>query len=120
MGSERRPTAPHEKPEARASFRPVRPERVIRKLCASAAAQGNATRLFFRDEDREWTDGWKVFHEEAFSCFGYLLSGGYSKPALYPGRWLRHWAALDRALSHWPMTGAGRCPVSLIKESGAR
>src|SRR5437016_3127273 len=43
------------------------------------AAQGNATRLFFRKEIPGWPAGWKVFHAEAFSCFHYLLSGGYSK-----------------------------------------
>src|SRR4029077_14138392 len=43
------------------------------------AAQGNATRLFFGNLD--WLPGWRIVHREAFSAFGYLLSGGFSRPA---------------------------------------
>ena len=35
-----------------------------------------------------------VLHAEAFSCFYYLLSGGYSKPAFYPARWLKDFRSL--------------------------
>ena len=50
-------------------------------------AQGNATRLFFRHEIPGWPEGWQIFHAEGFSCFHYLFSGGYSKPAFYPAGW---------------------------------
>ncbi len=80
------------------------------------AAQGNPTRLFFRKEIANWPDGWKVFHAEAFSCFHYLLAGGYSQPALYPARWLAGLQRLDTRLSRWPRLFGGRCLVGLISE----
>ncbi len=77
------------------------------------AAQGNATRLFFRKEVPGWPAGWTIFHAEAFSCFHYLLSGGYSKPAFYPAGWLETVRRLDARLSHWPRIFGGRCLVGL-------
>ncbi|EEF58502.1 class I SAM-dependent methyltransferase [Pedosphaera parvula] len=77
------------------------------------AAQGNATRLFFRKETPSWPEQWNVFHAQAFSSFGYLLSGGYSKPALYPASCFEFTELLDGALSHWPRLFGGRCLVGL-------
>jgi SAM-dependent methyltransferase len=77
------------------------------------AAQGNATRLFFRSEGRGWPQGWTVFYAEAFASFSYLLSGGFSKPALYPTGSLSALARLDQALSHWPGLFGARCLVGL-------
>ena len=77
------------------------------------AAQGNATRLFFRKGSPTWPDGWNRFHAEAFSCFHYLLAGGYSKPALFPAGWLNGLQWLDERLSCLPRLFAGRCLVGL-------
>ena len=77
------------------------------------AAQGNATRLFFRQEIPAWPEGWTVFHAEAFSCFYYLLSGGYSKPAFYPAGWLTALQKFEVKLSRWPRVFGGRCLVGL-------
>jgi SAM-dependent methyltransferase len=113
------------------------------------AAQGNATRLFFRQgrtllgqssrseptncgRDAQprvhadqrvgpawvagsggWPAGWRVFHREAMSSFCYLLSGGFSKPAFYPGRWLSRLQRLDAVLSRWPRLFGARCLVGL-------
>ncbi|HOX55646.1 MAG TPA: methyltransferase domain-containing protein [Candidatus Paceibacterota bacterium] len=77
------------------------------------AAQGNATRLFFRREVPGWPEGWQVFHAEAFSCFHYLLSGGYAKPAFYPARCLTGLRKLDASLSRFPRLFGGRCLVGL-------
>jgi SAM-dependent methyltransferase len=77
------------------------------------AAQGNATRFFFRNQSARWRREWKIFHAEAFSCFHYLLSGGYSKPAMYPASWLPGLQRLDARLSHWPRIFGGRCLVGL-------
>jgi SAM-dependent methyltransferase len=81
------------------------------------AAQGNATRLFFRREIPGWPDGWNVFHAEAFSSFSYLLSGGYSKPAFYPAGCLGAMRRLDRCLSRWPQFFGARCLVGLTPKS---
>ena len=77
------------------------------------AAQGNATRLFFRDERREWLSGWSLIHAQAFAGFSYLLSGGFSKPALYPAGWLPRLERLDQALSRWPTLFGARCLIGL-------
>jgi SAM-dependent methyltransferase len=77
------------------------------------AAQGNATRLFFRKEVPGWPRGWVVFHAEAFSCFYYLLSGGYVKPTMYPARWLEGLRRFDASLSRWPRAFGGRCLIGL-------
>jgi SAM-dependent methyltransferase len=77
------------------------------------AAQGNATRLMFRNEMPDWSAGWNVFHTEAFGCFHYLLSGGFSKPAMYPTAWLDAFRKLDASLSRWPRVFGGRCLVGM-------
>ncbi len=78
------------------------------------AAQGNATRLFFQHSQiSAWPEGWGVFHAEAFSCFYYLLSGGYSKPAAYPARWLAGLQRIEATLSRWPRIFGGRCLIGL-------
>lgn len=81
------------------------------------AAQGNATRLFFRGEAREWLAGWNIEHAEAFGAFSYLLSGGYSKPAMYPTALLGAMRGLDGMLSCCPRVFGGRCLVELRRAS---
>jgi SAM-dependent methyltransferase len=77
------------------------------------AAQGNATRIFFRGKGPSWSKQWSCLHAEAFSSFSYLLSGGYSKPALYPAAWRNGLIRLDNLLSRWPRLFGARCLVSL-------
>lgn len=87
------------------------------------AAQGNATRMFFRNRvaangrrDGDMAPGmeaWRIFHAEAFASFAYLLSGGFSKPAMYPARWLKGMECVDRKLSRWPALFGARCLVGL-------
>jgi SAM-dependent methyltransferase len=74
------------------------------------AAQGNATRMLFGTG----VSGWKVIHAEGFSAFHYLLSGGFSKPALYPGALLRPFQKLDALFSRWPRIFGARCLVALV------
>jgi SAM-dependent methyltransferase len=76
-------------------------------------AQGNVTRLFFRKEIPGWPEGWNILHAEVFSCFYYMCSGGYSKPALYPARWLEAMQRFEVKLSRWPRVFGGRCLVGL-------
>jgi SAM-dependent methyltransferase len=76
------------------------------------AAQGNATRLFFCRAP-VWPPGWQVFHREAFASFTYLLSGGFSRPALYPAQWREQLLWIDRTLSRWPRLFGARCLVGL-------
>lgn len=77
------------------------------------AAQGNATRLFFGKEKLKGLNAWSVTHAEAFSAFNYLLSGGYSKPSIYPSALFGMIRQLDAALSFCPRLFGGRCLVEL-------
>ncbi len=77
------------------------------------AAQGNATRLFFRHETPGWPQRWDVFHREVMAGFSYLLSGGFSRPAFYPRSWLPTFLQVDRALSRWPRLFGARCLIGL-------
>jgi SAM-dependent methyltransferase len=75
--------------------------------------QGNATRLFFSDEYAGWLNGCEVMHAERMVSLRYLLSGGYSKPALCPEILAPHVRNLDAFLSRWPRLFAARCLVAL-------
>ncbi|HSH93477.1 MAG TPA: class I SAM-dependent methyltransferase [Roseimicrobium sp.] len=93
--------------------KPISTATELKRPRAYYAAQGNATRVFFRGEAGKTMEGWNVFHREAFSSFAYLLSGGYSKPAVYPAGLRGNVEAIDRFLSRWPRAFAGRCLVGL-------
>lgn len=76
------------------------------------AAQGNATRLFFGD--LSWlSEDWKIVGAQRFAAFAYLLSGGFSKPGLYPARLRGLMKMVDRTCSLLPGLFAGRCLVTL-------
>jgi len=84
------------------------------------AAQGNATRMFFRSGAAGFSPpnidvgGLKpAAPPQAFSAWHYLLSGGFSKPALYPRRALPFLRWLDERLP--PRVFGGRCLVVLEK-----
>ncbi|HKQ37246.1 MAG TPA: class I SAM-dependent methyltransferase [Verrucomicrobiae bacterium] len=76
------------------------------------AAQGNATRMFFPGKVK----GWRVMRAEAFSAFHYLLSGGFSKPALYPRPLLKPLLGVDNLLTRWPRLFGSRCLIVLSPE----
>lgn len=77
------------------------------------AAQGNATRIFFRNEHPPFLEDWFIQRAEAFASFSYLLSGGFSKPALYPMGFFPILKRLDCFLSHFPTLLGARCLVAL-------
>jgi SAM-dependent methyltransferase len=79
------------------------------------AAQGNATRLFFRQEPSDWIKNWNIFHRQPIVSYSYLFSGGYSKPAFYPEKALPYLQKIDTALSHWPSLFAARCIIGLTR-----
>ncbi|MBU6402191.1 MAG: methyltransferase domain-containing protein [Verrucomicrobia bacterium] len=92
---------------------PISPAETLPRPRAYYAAQGNATRLFFCREQPDWPPGWKILRADAFASFSYLLSGGFSKPALYPAYCLPCWQRLDRLLSRWPRLFGARCVIGL-------
>jgi SAM-dependent methyltransferase len=80
------------------------------------AAQGNATRFFFHDQFAQWLEGWKIFHKQTVVSFSYLLSGGYSKPAMYPEKGLKLLQRFDDMLSRYPSLFAARCLIGLTPD----
>ena len=84
----------------------------VKKPIDYYAAQGNATRLFFRDTGKTWLTGWQPVHAEVLASFSYLLSGGFSKPSLYPEAALPFLEFLDRGLSIAPRLFGARCLVA--------
>jgi SAM-dependent methyltransferase len=80
------------------------------------AAQGNATRLFFSAPATAGLNQWAVFHREAFASFSYLLSGGFSRAAIYPFGFLPIAQKIDRWLSRWPRLFGARCLIGLRRE----
>jgi SAM-dependent methyltransferase len=81
------------------------------------AAQGNATRLFFNTQTH--STNLRVISAERFAAFGYLFSGGFSKPALYPSGVAPVLAGLDGLLSRFPSLFGGRCLIALRKPEQA-
>ena len=77
------------------------------------AAQGNATRLFFRDQFPNWLAGWSVRHAEAIAGFSYLFSGGFSKPSMYPAACYGLLKGIDSLLSLLPLLFGARCLVAI-------
>jgi SAM-dependent methyltransferase len=77
------------------------------------AAQGNATRLFFKRQPETWLKDWRCLHASASAEFSYLLSGGFSRAAWYPERHLEAWRRWDTRLSRWPRVFGARCLVAL-------
>ena len=79
------------------------------------AAQGNATRVFFNRDEIKLSSAWYVESAEAFACFSYLLSGGFSKRSFYPSSCFSVMKWLDSRLSRWPKIFAGRCVIEIVK-----
>ena len=76
-------------------------------------AQANATRLFFHHEKPGWPADWEIVRAEAFACFSYLLSGGFSKPAMYPAKCVNLVRSLDTLLSKCPRLFGARSLIAL-------
>lgn len=77
------------------------------------AAQGNATRIFWKGEHREVLDGWDVLARERIGAWPYALTGGYSKPQLYPEALYGVLSAFDALVSLVPRLSALRTLVVL-------
>lgn len=77
------------------------------------AAQGNAWRLFVSGERSPNLLEWRVRRVTKVAALSYLLSGGFSKPALVPHGWWPALAALDRAAGVLPALFTTRLLVVL-------
>jgi SAM-dependent methyltransferase len=77
------------------------------------AAQGAATRLFWRKEEPSRLEGWDASEVTALPSFEYFATGGFSGPQLGGPGLFRFWRWLDRVLSRWPNLFAARLLVVL-------
>lgn len=77
------------------------------------AAQGNATRIFWKGESPETLEGWQVIARERLGAWAYALTGGYSKPQLYPSALYPAVSVLDRIAEVVPGVLALRALVVL-------
>lgn len=66
------------------------------------AAQGNASRVFGTEEFRDELQKWRIVKLEYFSGVGYLGSGGFRGPQLYPTALWPLFRQVDSALSRFP------------------
>ena len=80
------------------------------------AAQGAATRIFWRREDPERLKDWDILEAKPLPSFEYFATGGFSGPQLGGPRVFTLWRGLDRLLSRWPNLFAARLLVVLKRK----
>lgn len=82
------------------------------------AAQGNATRIFcgLSEFKKEISINWNVIKIKKMSALSYILSGGFSKPALYPNSFLPAIRFVEKVLDLLPAVFATRMMVVLEKK----
>ncbi len=80
------------------------------------AAQGSATRLFWRGEAKDRLAGWQLKEVLPITSATYLATGGFSGPQLGGRRVHRLMSWFDRAVSRFPRAFAVRLLVVLEKE----
>ena len=79
------------------------------------AAQGNAYRVFFGSFRNKIIKNWKTLLTKRMSSLTYVLSGGYSKPALYPESCFSFVKAIEKICDFFPSIFAHRLIVVLEK-----
>jgi len=79
------------------------------------AAQGAATRIFWRREEPGRFGGWELIEARPLPSFEYLATGGFSGPQLGGPFAFKLWKKLDRMLIGWPNLFAARLLVVLKK-----
>jgi SAM-dependent methyltransferase len=83
------------------------------------AAQGAATRVFWRREDPSRLTGWEQVSATPLPSFAYFATGGFSGPQLGGKTLFTFWRFLDRLLRPFPKCFAARLLVVLKKPRGA-
>lgn len=82
------------------------------------AAQGNATRIFGDSSlfQKEILKDWEIIKIKKMSAISYILSGGFSKPSLYPLKFLPFIKKVERFFDILPLIFATRMLVVLEKK----
>ncbi|MFW5804720.1 MAG: methyltransferase domain-containing protein [bacterium] len=63
------------------------------------AAQGNATRIFFKQKNKNLLNDWNVLKKKRINASYYIASGGYSKKQFYPDALFPFLLKLDNVFS---------------------
>jgi SAM-dependent methyltransferase len=79
------------------------------------AAQGNAWRIFVRNEFPGRLEPWKVRRLQQLPEMAYIASGGFTKLQLYPGQMLSLIRRIEKLAARWPAIFATRLLVVLEK-----
>ncbi len=82
------------------------------------AAQAQPARIFFRRDPAATAhmQAWQVLTKKRWTAMPYLLSGGFSKPALLPVAWVPALQTLDRLFNLCPALFAMRMLVVLERK----
>jgi SAM-dependent methyltransferase len=80
------------------------------------AAQGNASRIFFKKRYLKYLDDWNIIYRKRISSLAYVCSGGYRKPQLLPGFMMPLMDFSDRIFNLFPSIFATRLIVVLGKK----
>jgi len=80
------------------------------------AAQGNAYRVFLKNEDRRWRESWNALEIKRFSGWRYFASGGFSGPNLCPGFLQPVLVAADHLGRYFPSVFSARLLVVLERK----
>lgn len=80
------------------------------------AAQGNASRIFGTSHYKNLLNDWNIVTIKKRSSLAYVLSGGYSKPQLYPDFLFPFIELIDKVLSYIPFVFAVRMLVVIEKK----
>jgi SAM-dependent methyltransferase len=81
------------------------------------AAQSRAARIFQKGEISEWQAQWNLVALEEIVSFAYVLSGGFTRPQLYPTCLLSTIQRIDRVLAHFGSVLATRLLIALEKKA---
>jgi SAM-dependent methyltransferase len=82
------------------------------------AAQGNAWRIFVKGEEPDLLEKWKLVRTRILCSLSYVLSGGFSRPSLYPLFLLPAVQMIDKILETAPPIFGTRLLVVLEKADG--
>ncbi len=77
------------------------------------AAQGNATRIFLGREFDVEAMGWRIVETRRMAAISYVLSGGYSRPQMYPDAAYPFLRRVDGVCDAAPAVFATRLLVAL-------
>ena len=80
------------------------------------AAQGNAHRIFLKNDEMRWRESWNAVEMKRFSGFRYFASGGFSGPDLCPRFLQPVLVAADHLGRYFPSCSSARLLVVLQRK----